>query len=146
MTKGDIAFLEKLWNRLTGRKFMPQEFVKQVHWHGGVDMSNLSNEDLMHLLEGRFSGDLSGPAFSFSELLAVYSVPNANRDRSRTKEEIVGWAFASFVMADLIKQGATNWEMQFNLFIGGFLEVRKDLEIGESVHIFQRLFGSDTPR
>src|SRR5208282_591529 len=96
MKQQDSIFIERLWNRLTGRKFVPQEFVKQVHWHGGHDMSSLTEEDLLQLLEGRFSGDWSQPAFSFSELLAFYSVPNANRDKSRTKEEIVGWVFASF--------------------------------------------------
>jgi hypothetical protein len=143
MTRQDSILIERLWNRLTGRKFVPQEFVKQVHWHGGHDMSNLSEEDLLQLLEGRFSGNWHEPAFSFSELLAFYSVPNANRDRSRTKEEIVGWVFASFVIADAIKQSGTDWEMQFNLFMNGFLEVRSDLEIDEAIEIFQRVFHRD---
>jgi len=143
MTRQDSILIERLWNRLTGRKFVPQEFVKQVHWHGGHDMSNLTEEDLLQLLEGRFSGDWSQPAFSFSELLAFYSVPNASRDKSRTKEEIVGWAFAAFVIADAIKQGGTDWEMQFNLFMNGFFEVRSELEIDEAIEIFQRVFHRD---
>lgn len=143
MTKQDVLFIEKLWNRLTGRKFVPQEFAKEMHWQGGIDMSNLSPEDLLQLLEGRFSGDWDKPAFSFSELLALYSVPNAKRDRSRTKEEIVGWVFASFVIADAIKQEAAEWQMQFNLFMDGFIEVRSELEIDESIEIFQRVFHSD---
>jgi hypothetical protein len=143
MTKQDITLIEKLWDRLTGRKFAPKEFVKQIHWHGGHDMSNLSEEDLLQLLEGKFVGDWTAPAFSFSELLAFYSVPNSNRDKSRTKEEIVGWVFASFIIADAIKHGATDWEMQFNLFIKGFLEVRGELEIEESIDIFHRVFHCD---
>jgi hypothetical protein len=141
MTKQDAQFIENLWNRLVGRMFVPEEFAKLVHWHGGHDMSGLSVENVLELLEGRFSGDWHEPAFSFSELLAYYSVPNAKRDRSRTKEEIVGWVFASFVIADAIKQGAKEWEMQFNVFLDGFIEVRSELEIDEAVQIFQRVFG-----
>jgi hypothetical protein len=140
MTKSDVILIENLWNRLTGRKFVPQEFAKEVHWHGGHDMSGLSVEDVLQLLEGRFTGDWHKPAFSFSELLAFYSVPNAKLDRSRTKEEVVGWVFASFVIADAIKQGATEWEMQFNLFMNGFLEVRNELDIYEAIEIFERIF------
>ena len=143
MTKQDVLLIEKLWDRLTGRKFVPEEFAKQVHWHGGHDMSGLSVENVLQLLEGRFSGDWHKPAFSFSELLAFYSVPNAKRDRSRTKEEIVGWVFASFVIADAIKQDATDWEMQFNLFLNGFFEVRSELDIYEAIDIFQRVFNRD---
>lgn len=106
-------------------------------------MSNLSEDDLQQLLEGRFTGDWNEPVFSFSELLAFYSVPNTDRDKSRSKEEIVGWVFASFVIADAIKQGATDWEMQFNLFLNGFLEVRGDLQLDESIEVFQHVFQRD---
>jgi len=143
MTKQDVLFIEKLWNRLTGRKFVPQEFAREMKWQRGVDMSKLSPDHLLQLFEGRFSGDWDRPAFAFSELLALYSVPNGKRDQSRTKEEIVGWVFASFVIADAIKQEAAEWEMQFNLFMNGFIEVRGELEIDESVEIFQRVFHRD---
>ena len=143
MTKQDVVFIERLWNRLTGRKFVPHEFAKQIHRDGGIDMENLSTEDLLQLLEGRFAGDWNEPAFSFSELLSYYSVPNANRDWSRTKEQIVGWVFASFVIADVIKHGATNWEMQFDQFINCFVELRSELEIDEAIEIFQRVFHRD---
>lgn len=136
MTKQDVVLIEKLWNRLTGTTFVSSDFVKVILRHGGHDMKNLSENDLLQLLEGRFTGDWHKPAFSFSELLAYYSVP----DKNRLKEEIVGWVFASFVIADAIKQGETDWEMQFNLFMNGFLEVRNDLEFDESVEIFRRVF------
>jgi hypothetical protein len=140
MTKQDVILIEKVWNRLTGRKFVPEDFVQQVRWHGGHDMTNLSHDDLLRLLEGRFAGDWNAPAFSFSELLAVYSVPNSNRDKSRTKEEVVGWVFAALVIADAIKKRATDWEMQFNLFINGFLQVRSELDVEEATEIFQHVF------
>lgn len=143
MTRQDSFFIKKLCERLTGNTFVPLEFVKHVHRHGGIDMSNLSHEDLLQLLEGRFVSDWKEVSFSFSELLASYSVPNAKRDQSRTKEEIVGWVFAAFVIADAIKQGTTDWEMQFNLFMNGFLEVRQELEIHEVIEVFQRVFRRD---
>ena len=91
MTNQDAVLIEKLWNRLVGKNFIPAEFVKQIRWHGGHDMKNLSEESVLQLFEGRFLGDWHEPAFSFSELLAFYSVP----DKNRRKEEIVGWVFAS---------------------------------------------------
>jgi hypothetical protein len=91
---------------------------------------------LLGLLEGKVNGNWNARAFSFSELLAYYSVP----DENRTKEEIVGWVFASFVIADAIKEGATDWELHFNIFMNGFLEIRKELEIDEAIDIFQRVF------
>jgi hypothetical protein len=139
MTKQDFILIEKLWNRLTGTKFVPLDFAKLIRRHGGHDMSKLCEEDVLRLLEGEFSGNWHEPAFSFSELLAYYSVP----DENRTKEEIVGWVFASFVIADAIKQGATDWEMQFNLFVNGFLEVRNELDIYEAIEIFERVFHPD---
>ncbi len=136
MTNQDVILIEKLWNRLVDRKFLPSDFVKQVRWHGGYDMKNLTEEDLLQLLEGRFSGDWHKPTFALSELLAFYSVP----DKNRHKEEIVGWVFASFVISDAIKHDETEWERQFNLFMNGFLEVRSELEIEEAVEIFHRVF------
>lgn len=136
MTREDYMLIENLWNRLTGEKFVPIDFAKALLRHGGHDMSKLCEADMIQLLEGRFTGDWHKPAFSFSELLAFYSVP----DQGRAEEEVVGWVFASFVIADAIKQGATDWEMQFNIFLNGFLEVRDRLEIGEATEIFERVF------
>jgi hypothetical protein len=136
MTNQDAVLIEKLWNRLVGKNFIPAEFVKQIRWHGGHDMKNLSEESVLQLFEGRFLGDWHEPAFSFSELLAFYSVP----DKNRRKEEIVGWVFASFVIADAVRHGATDWEMQFNLFLNGFLEVRGELDMYEATSIFERVF------
>lgn len=136
MTNQDVILIEKLWKRLVEKPFSPREFVKQIRWHGGQDMLNLSEEDLLQLLERRFSGDWHEPAFSFSELLAKYSVP----DKNRLKEEIVGWAFASFVISDAIKHEKAEWEMEFNNFMNCFAEVRDELEIEEIVQIFRRVF------
>lgn len=139
MTKQDIAFLDGLWRRLTGDAFTPQKLAEQLKHDGGHDMSNLSEEDLLQLLDGRFSGDWKEPTFSFSELLAFYCVPDANRSKKQT----AGWVCASFVVSDAIKQGATDWELQFDKLIDGFLAVRNDLEAKDAVHVFQRVFHLD---
>ena len=131
--------IERLWTRLTGKEFVPLEFAKLILRHGGHDMKKLREEDVLRLLGGTFTGNWHEPAFAFSELLAFYSVPDANR----AKEEIVGWVFASFVIADAIQRGATDLEMQFNLFLNGFLEVRNELDIYEAIDIFQRVFHRD---
>jgi hypothetical protein len=144
MTKNDIVFLDGLWRRLIGDAFTAQKLAEQLKHDGGHDMANLSEGELLQLLNGRFSGDWKEPAFSFSELLAFYSVPDENRPKKQT----VGWVCASFIITDAIKQGATDWELQFDKLIDGFLAVRNDLETEEAVHVFQRVFRCDdeTPR
>ena len=136
MTKQDVVFLDGLWKRLTGSAYTPHKLAKQVKHDGGHDMSNLSEKDLLQLLDGRFSGDWKEPAFSFSELLAFYCVP----DENRSKKQTVGWVCASFVISDAIRQGAADWELQFDKLVDGFLVVRNDLEAAEAVRVFQRVF------
>lgn len=144
MTENDIAFLDRLWRRLTGDAFTAQKLAEQLKHVGGHDMTNLSEGELLQLLNGRFSGDWNEPAFSFSELLADYCLP----DENRPKEQTVGWVCASFIISDAIKQGATDWELQFDKLIDGFLAVRDNLETEEAIHVFQRVFrcGDETRR
>jgi hypothetical protein len=136
MTQHDILFLDGLWRRLTGDAFSSETLAKQIKHDGGHDMSDLSEATLLQLLDGRFSGDWKEAAFSFSELLAFYCVP----DENRSKKQTVGWVCASFVISDAIRQGATDWELQFDKLIDGFLAVRNDLEAEEAVYVFQRVF------
>ncbi len=98
-------------------------------------MSNLSEEDVLQLLNGRFAGDWHEPAFSFSELLACYAAGEGN---DMTKEQMVGWVAGAFVVADAINQNATDLELQFNIFFEGFLVVRNKLGADECIHILRR--------
>lgn len=139
MTKADVEFLERIWSELTGDNFSKGELVERVFVDGGHDMSGLTREDVLALLEGRFAGDWHRPAFSFSELLAYYLACG----KELTAHQIVGWIFASFVLRDAIERGAAEWEMQFNFFIDGFVVVRRRLEIDDSVEILRRVFRSD---
>jgi hypothetical protein len=132
----DIVFLGQLWGRLVGEAFSPASLAGQVKADGGHDLSNLSQEELIQLIEGRFSGQWKEPGFSFSELLAFYCVP----DGEKSPRQVVAWVFASFVIADAIKHGAADWEMEFDKLIDGFLTIRKSLEMQESVHVFKRVF------
>ena len=132
----DIEFLGQLWGRLVGEAFAPASLACQVKADGGHDMSNLSQEELIQLMEGSFSGQWKEPGFSFSELLSFYCVP----DGVKSPKQIVAWVFASFVIADAIQHGAADWELELDKLIDGFLAIRKSLETQESVHFFKRVF------
>jgi hypothetical protein len=132
----DVEFYRALWSRLVDDAFTAQKLVARVRRDGGYDLAGMSDRDLLDLIEGRFSGPWDGAAFAFSELLAYYSVPG----QALTGEQVVGWVFASFSVAQAIDNDATDWELQFNLFLDGFLAVRRQLETDESVRIFERVF------
>ncbi|MGH8589482.1 MAG: hypothetical protein ACREXX_09160 [Gammaproteobacteria bacterium] len=136
----DVNFYRQLWERLVDREFTSQKLADRLRADGGVDIENLSNGNVLDLIEGRFSGPWSEVAFTASELLASYSVPGG----IHTPEQVVGWVFASFAFADSIKNDEADWEIQFNIFINGFLAVRDKLETEESIHIFQRVFHCST--
>ena len=132
----DAAFYRQLWVRLMGDEFTAQKLADRIRVDGGVDIENLSTSDVFELIEGRFSGSWSEVAFSFSEILASYSAPGG----IESGEQIVGWVFAAFVIAEAIKEDKTDWEFEFDKFINGFLVVRDKLETEESIYIFQRVF------
>ncbi len=136
---GDVQFYREVWSRLVGATFTAPKLVERVRVDGGYDLEGLSDRDLLDLVEGRFQGAWDGVAFAFSELLAYYSVPG----QTLTGEQVVGWIFASVSIADAIRKDATDWELQLNLFINGFLAVRDKLEADESVRVFERVFCSD---
>jgi hypothetical protein len=132
----DMDFYRQLWERLVGHEFTPQKLADRLRVDGGVDIENLSAADVIDLIEGRFSGSWSEVAFSFSEILASYSVPGG----IQSPEQIVGWVFAAFVIADAIKKNEADWELEFNKVINGFLAVRDKLETDECIFILQRVF------
>ena len=140
MTKVDIDFLERIWFQLAEDEFSNDKLVELVLKDGGLDMSNLSRADVASLIEGTFSGDWHKPAFSFSELLTYYQACGDEL----TSHQIVGWVFASFVISDAIKKGASEWELQLNFFINGFILIKERLQIDDSIHILRRVF-SETP-
>ena len=136
MTENDNNFLSALWQRLTNSKFSQNLLFQQFFKDGGHDVSNLSQEDLKLLADGRFVGDWKEPAWAASELLAYYSVPVSER----TNEQVVTWVFAAFVLADSIAHGDTEWDTKINFFFDGFYCVRSKLEPEEIIYIFQRLY------
>ena len=121
---------------LVGEEFAVQKLANRVRADGGVDIENLSAADVVDLIEGRFSGSWSEVAFSFSEILASYSVPGG----IQSPEQVVGWVVVTFVIADAIKKNETDWELEFNKVINGFLAVRDKLETDECIFILQRVF------
>jgi len=136
MTKDDIDLLKAILFQLGEGDFSNDKLVEQVLHDGGHDMSRLSREDLTSLLEGRFSGDWHKPACAFSELLAYYRACG----EELASNQVVGWVFASLVIADAIERDATEWERQFENFITGFTAVKERLQIDQSVQILRRVF------
>lgn len=134
----DVDFYRLLWERLVRHEFTPKKLAGRVHEDGGYDIENLTESNLIELIEGRFSGSWTEPAFSFSELMAFYSVPGA----IKMPEQAVGWVFASFVIADAIRKDMLDWELQIDKLLDGLMVVRHQLESDELVHVFQRLFCS----
>jgi len=133
----DITFYRELWERLSGTDFTAQKLAERVRVDGGIDIRDLSESDVLALIEGSFSGSWKSAAFSFSEMLDSYSVTGGIEN----PEQIVGWVFASFVVADAVRQGEIEWELHFNSLMDGFLSVRNKLETLEAIVIFQRVFG-----
>jgi hypothetical protein len=136
MTPSDIDLLKAIWFQLAEDDFSNEKLSEQVLHDGGNDMSNLSRLDVTALIEGRFSGDWHKPAFSFSEFLAYYRACG----EELTSHQVVGWVFASFVIADAIEHDAAEWERQFENFITGFVTVKERLQIDQSVQILRRVF------
>jgi len=138
MMKQDIALLAGLWHRFTGQSFLARQLAGQIKKDGGHDMSDLSEEDLVSLIEGRFAGDWNKAAFAFSELLAFYVAV----DSGIQVQQVVSWVCASLIIRDAVQKGATDWELQFNNFIKVFVLVKEQLETDECVNILAHVFGS----
>lgn len=137
MSKSDVALLEVIWSQATGDGYSNEKLAERLLKDGGNDMSRLTKGDIIDLIENRFCDDWHKPAFAFSELLAYYAACG----KELTPQQIVGWVLASFVIADVIEHGATEWERQFNILFDGFSVVKDKLEIDQSIQILQRVFG-----
>lgn len=133
----DSDLLARLWNRMVGDDFSPAKLVARVRHDGGYDIENLSDELILSLIGGTHEGAWGEVAFSFSELLAYYSVPGG----IESAEQTVGWAFAALMIAQCVRHAATDWEMEFDKFINGFIVARQRLETEESIEIFERVWG-----
>jgi hypothetical protein len=131
-----VFLISEIWSSLVEDAFSQEKLIGRILIDGGHDMSDLSREDLGALFEGQFSGDWHEPAFAFNELLSFY----AARGKEINSQQIAGWVWASFIISDAIKHGATQWENQFNSFLKGFVSISERLEIDQSVQILQRVF------
>jgi hypothetical protein len=132
-------FLEQMARRLVGDDFSAQQLAETLRRNGGHDISGLSDAELIDLIEDRYSGNWQKPAFSFSEMLAYYSVLEGNLQ----PQQIVGWAFAAMTLGKAFRRGHGDIDMNFNSFLDGFFSIRTRLEPEESVEIFGCFFGRD---
>lgn len=136
MSQSKVALLEAVWLQVAGDDFSKEKLAESVFKDGGNDMSRLTKEDVVAIIEDRFNDDWHKPAFAFSELLSYY-VACGNE---LTPLQIVGWVLASLAIADAIAHGATEWDRQFNFFFDGFAIIKDKIEVEQSVQILRRVF------
>ncbi len=136
MISQELDFLRMLWRRFVGTDFSSEVFLQLVRKSGGQDISDISHDQLNDLLEGRFTGDFAKVRFTFSEMLSSGA-------SEASGALIVVWVFAVLMLADAM--AAVNWDtsMEFNIFIDGFLKLRKHFTTEEWLFIFSRFLGSE---
>ena len=145
MSDQDRILIKELWFRLTGDVFTHQKLIERIRKDGGIGISKISDDGMLKLIDGRFSGDWGDIVFYFSELLAFYAALG-ELDKITKIEQVAGWVFASFIIRDAIEMNATDLMLQFNFFMDSFFTMRKKLETEESVNIVLSFFrGSLTP-
>lgn len=136
-----ITLIEQIWRRLTAEEFSKQRFIESLRKDGGIDIRNLSDHDLLSLLEERFSGDWAEPAFAFSEMLAMY----CGLEGDLEPRQIAGWAFASIIMGQAFRRGHGDICIGFNIFVRGYTNIQTKLEVEESVVIFHHFICGGLP-
>lgn len=139
MTSEDRAFLDRLSLRLLNKPLDAEWLVTSVHHHGGHDTEDLSNVELVALLEGRYTGDWWKPAFAFSEMLAYFAAIRHVHEPV-TNEHVVTWAYAVLALADALEQGASDWDLQLDVFIESYLAVKERLDAEDAVWMMRRAF------
>src|SRR5665213_891837 len=119
----DIEFIEQLWNRLTSTPFSAIQLARIVRKAGGVDMSYLSEADIVELINSGFNGDWRIPAFAFSEVLSGYTA-SCRLGNKLDSQSVVGCVLAILILAEAIRHGHSDWDQEFNIFLDAFLVVR----------------------
>jgi len=135
----DIKLYAGLWRRLTGEEFSDEKLAARIRNDGGVDIHNLSDDDVLALIRGTSTAPAKEVLFTFGEMLATYSVEGG----IDTPEQIVSWVFTAFVISDAVRAGLTDWDFHFDNFMNGYLAIRSQLEIDESVAVMTRIFGEN---
>ncbi len=136
MIAKDMDLLKALWHRLVGGNFSSERLIGRIRHDGGNDVSNLSDDEVLQLIEGRFSGNWREPVFSFAELLGYYAV-NSN---DLSNEQIVGWVFTVLILVEAMERGDADIDLLFNSFIDGFSRFRHKLPQEVWLYIFARFF------
>jgi hypothetical protein len=112
------------------------EFSRGLFCDGGIDMSDISEKTILELLRGNFDGTWENVAFSFSELLAFYSVSELN------SKQIVNWVFSAFVIREAIRKGKKEWEFIFEILMSGLYKVMQEIELEDSIYILSYIFSN----
>jgi hypothetical protein len=143
MIHEDLLLLERLWHRLLGEVFSARILAQQLMQDGGLDIQGLSVDDLTELIGGTFSGNWREVAFAFSELLASY-MAQEQMGQSLSDRQVVAWAAAVFLIADVLTRGEPYFDHKFGKFLTVLLAVRGKLEESEIIYIAQRFFSAQT--
>lgn len=134
---GDVGLYGRIWTKLVDDRFSPERLAAQVRLDGGLDLESLTVADLVELMNGH-PGNWGDVAFGCSELLAYYS---AVPPEELTGARVVGWAFGWVALADAIRAGAGDWDMEVNKFLDVLPRVRHRLGAEEMSEFLQRVWG-----
>ena len=132
-------YIKEMWEKLTGETFSSEFFFNTIQFDGGLDTSDICEETVVSLLDEEMNHDIDDVVFSFSELLAYYSVMETHGIKFQPKQ-IVAWIFSAFVISEEIRKKNTDWELQFEQLINGFIEVKKYIDVKDSIYILSNIF------
>jgi len=133
----DIDLYGRIWTKLVNDRFSVERLAAQVRFDGGLDMESLAVADLVELMNGH-PGNWADVAFGFSELLAYYS---AVSPEELVGAQVAGWAFGCVALADAIRAGVGDWEMEVHKFLDVLLRVRHKLDVEDLSRLLQRVWG-----
>ena len=134
----DVDLYGRIWTKLAHGSFSMERLAEQVRFDGGLDMESLTVADLVQLMNGH-PGNWGDVAFGFSELLAYYS---AIPPEGFAGAQVVGWAFGCVALADAIRAGFGDWDMEVHKFLDVLLRVRHKLDAEELSELLQRVWGA----
>ena len=136
----DNDFIEHRWNRLASEPFSQANLAILIKRAGGADMSDLSDAYISDVVNGQISKDRCIPSYPFSEILSRYKAA-VDRGYALKAEDVIVSVWTLLILSDAIRNGSSNWDQEFNIYLDAFLVVRKQLKREECAHIFIRSFG-----
>ena len=129
-----IDLMAPIWERLMGVPFNASDLADNLIRDGGHDISALTKDDLLCLMEDRFQGKWFNVVFSFSELLTYYAACEL------TNVQVVAWCFSALIIGKAARKLETDWEHQLYFLAIGFTRVKPILTYDEFVVVLTQAF------